>query len=290
MEEAIQNLDIQFKRINNDLQYSAHRIEAQFSTITEAEEVPYVPHLIKRIQTLQAELCKLKESTQELCTAKQEVLPALTEQLLANYHVVSVLCNRATLQPDDSWVQAAAAVQELQDAHGGGSDTTSSTAGLAQTKLSSQTTGALESSYHATGLPPHGLEVAIGTHRPKETVLPTAWSVLAEGSNEILESAFQNVPASVRGRVKLGQVQSLFCGILQVAHKEASARAAPPATRARNQKRQKSNPISLKVLDAEGLKVSGLTGASMLATLQSLGLIKVTKNSVVLLNGSRYTQ
>lgn len=85
MEEAISNLELEFKRVIHDLDYVNHRLETEFnkSDINNENDV-HIPNLLRRINVLESRLLTTKKESQALINERKIVVSETASIILSN--------------------------------------------------------------------------------------------------------------------------------------------------------------------------------------------------------------
>ena len=92
----------------------------------------------------------------------------------------------------------------------------------------------------------------------------------------VTKEEFFALPESTRGRAKFDETKSTMSIIVNAFRKKTRSKDVA--------KGGKTEPLSLKELDAKGGKCVGHTGASVLASLRALGLIDVSRSGIVMVH------
>ena len=122
MEEACSALEIEFKRVINDLEFASHRIEAD-SKKNQGNNNCDVLSLVKKIQLLNNKIESLKARAERVKTLRTEIQGPLAEELLNNYKDISNIIEVSGLlfeeensnnnDHENEWNSAATNVEEL---------------------------------------------------------------------------------------------------------------------------------------------------------------------------------
>lgn len=275
MEQAVNGLEIEFKKITNNLQYAMHKLEAEFSDLEEEGHFGGVDvvSLVRRSGRLDADVKSMERRIAVIQQRRQQLLPALFAQLLENYNTLQQMCLRAQVVPSEDWPEAAENLSALAGT-------------FARMQVASEDGDAVQMRQHVAELPlsmGEKTEITISS-KNNDTLKPdnemgsekpaVAFTSLPKPQCtpvEITPEEFEAVPKSSRGRCKLEAVNQLMRTLVKM-YQDAPRRGA----------------VSTKELDARGVRATGLTGRQLLDTLRQLGRLEVKRDMVTLKQPSQY--
>ena len=309
MDDAITTLELQMKRVVNDLEYTSHTLENEFrsarstSTSTTTTTTIDVVALVRRISALETSLLATKKRSEDLLASRHRVTSAAAAVMLQNHARLARLL--ADGDGNDS--------SDDKENHGSETDGDFNEARDELVSVLRECSFGVDVSKYAVPTPPpttttspalpdaapsSSSVVPLATTTVADTVAPSQPlppkpplpSVSAAPFDEVTASQFEAVPVSTRGRCKLADVQAVLSRL--VAHYTASA-AAAAAKKGGGGKRVStvgggSGGVTLAVLHAvpalslqelgkESLKVMGKTGDCVVGALRALGLVKAVK-------------
>ena len=91
MDEAVGGLEIEFKRVVNDLEYVSHHLEKDFRSRQASSGESDVVALIRRISALESNLITTKKRSEKLLTQRQQVTSMSAQIMLSNHARLSRL-------------------------------------------------------------------------------------------------------------------------------------------------------------------------------------------------------
>ena len=91
MDEAVGGLEIEFKRVVNDLEYVSHHLEKDFRSRQATSGVSDVVSLIRRISALESNLITTKKRSEKLLSHRQQVTSMSASIMLSNHARLSRL-------------------------------------------------------------------------------------------------------------------------------------------------------------------------------------------------------
>ena len=292
MDDAIMQLELQVKRVVNDLEFTSHALENDFRS-SKSSSMDVVA-LIRRIGALETTLLVTKKRSDDLLVSRQRVTSSAAAIMLSNHaRLVRLLDDKENHADNDAAENGD--FNEARDELVGvlrecafGVDASKYAPAPPPTSTTPMPTDTAPSSSSGGG--------GVGTTDApaKDTVVsppvpPSAMASTVAPFDEVSAAQFEAVPLSTRGRCKLADVQAVLTRL--VAHYTASAAAA--AAKKGGSKRASTSggatlaamqavpPLSLQELGASGLKVAGKTGDCVVGALRALGLVKAVKQAAV---------
>ena len=299
MDDAITTLELQMKRVVNDLEYTSHTLENEFrsarSTSTSTSTTIDVVALVRRISALETSLLVTKKRSEDLLASRHRVTSAAAAVMLQNHARLARLL--ADGNGNDS--------SDDKENHGNETDGDFNEARDELVSVLRECSFGVDVSKYAVPVPPttttspalpdaapsSSSVVPLATTAVADTVAPSQPlppkpplpSVSAAPFDEVTAAQFEAVPVSTRGRCKLADVQAVLSRL--VAHYTASA----TAKKGGGGKRASTvggvtlavlhavPALSLQELGKESLKVTGKTGDCVVGALRVLGLVKAVK-------------
>jgi len=302
MDDAITTLELQMKRVVNDLEYTSHTLENEFrsarSTSTSTSTTIDVVALVRRISALETSLLVTKKRSEDLLASRHRVTSAAAAVMLQNHARLARLL--ADGNGNDS--------SDDKENHGNETDGDFNEARDELVSVLRECSFGVDVSKYAVPTPPPTtttspvlpdaapssssvVPLATTTTAVADTVAPSQPlppkpplpSVSAAPFDEVTAAQFEAVPVSTRGRCKLADVQAVLSRL--VAHYAASA----TAKKGGGGKRASTvggvtlavlhavPALSLQELGKESLKVTGKTGDCVVGALRALGLVKAVK-------------
>jgi len=282
MEDAVNTLELEFKRVVCDLEFVSHRLDEASSRVT--SDAPNIVSLVRRINGLETKLDVVKRKGIRLEEDRRAVVSATLSALLKNFACLNSIASELGVSSDQEecfdgreecradLINAANACAFLKPGRAPSSASSSSSSSCSAAASSSSGSSLAEVFDWA------------GSSSSKENILSKTATLAEQGcgkgtgkgaaaKNMLDEASFEAIPISIRGRVKFATVVSLFSK-LHLVH--VSLRAMQPKNAA-------MLPMSLSELEAHGCKVTGKTGGNLLGSLKSLGLVSITPKGAVLL-------
>lgn len=254
MDEAVRALEREFKRVANDLEYATHCFEAAFKS----SDYPDVVTLMRRMQSIQARISAAKVRSDNLRHERQELVTRVVASVLTNHHALQTMVRESNCPTDEDWGAAESALHS-----------SISNCDFVSPNLQYEATQAL-SSTHQTVENNENQPESNTDHSQVPPILGKVASQRPAIKDTVTQEEFESVPSNVRGRAKFDDVVRAYEKILRH-HRQHAAQA--------RKTRNKQPPvITRKELDSAGIKVTGLTGEAVLATLRHLNMIKMVKD------------
>lgn len=248
---STKELELEFKRISNDLQFSFHKLEQLFAREHEDGSTPDLYKLVTRIRKLQKDVPQLQKSQKEQNERYAVSRQKLSKIALANHGCMLQLYQSLGCDPSDCQLMQCQTEEIVQ-------------------ALTSK--GLAEPNDRSSMRLPATRERSGGAPEPDSVVqhrAPASNDHSADASPAvkriIFEEEFSAIPVSIRGRSKLEDVQKLYTWLIE-RNKGSHGRVVS---------------VSKQELDSAGLKVFGHTGDCILATLKALGCVKIGKSGSV---------
>ena len=310
MDEACKGLEIEFKRVVNDLEYCSHHFENEFHNRPASNNIDVVS-LIRRISALETSLQSTKRRSDDLVAHRQRVTSTTASIMLQNHARLSRLleemgalhtnedieADKENMTNNDCDEEEEIKVEDFTEAHEELASVLRECTFFDASKLLTASTAfppplpagiATASVPSSSGLATkeqYGQAYAAVTDLPappvRQSPLPLATAPAAPAATTpafdlISTVQFEAIPVSTRGRCKLADVQAVLSRL--VSHYTTHAGHAgkkhgkPPAVMV---VLQSTPPVSLSDLGNGGLKVTGKTGDCVLGALRVLGLVKM---------------
>ena len=262
MEDIIQSLEIEFKRVINDLEFVNHRLEAgtRSNTIQNNSKHPDVLNIVKKIAYLQSKINTIKTKSKEVLHLRGKVKGPLTTSLLHNYSQIKAIINVSDATVDDEWISNANYVNDINvqsSSSSSGSSNNSNNNDIFQ-KININ----LESINNDNGNEDTENTVPINSNTNNNNNNNYNFTKNHTNKNTITitEEMFSSIPISSRGRAKHTEVVTVYEALLSVCE---------------NKRR---NSTTLKELISSssgnrGLKLGGRTGDAIISSLKKMNLI-----------------
>lgn len=248
MEESVVNLELDFKRISNDLNFVSHRL------LEKRIDAPDIIGLQSRVQQLEMRVAATSKKIECLLSQRVSSTTCCSESLLRNYELLGNL-----------FLSNGFDITEIEDI---------------------DLRHRVELLNSLSMFPATKSSVFLSEETIQENdnhVAKTNGKFLKTSENflfgELTEEKFESLPKSVKGRCKYEDVRKLYDKLL-VEYKKGNNSSLP-----NNNMKQHIKPaqvIPFHELDAAGIKVIGKTGESVVVSLRTLNIINVLKNGVQL--------
>eukprot|EP00953_Heterococcus_sp_UTEX-ZZ885_P023437 12882-Heterococcus_DN1.PRE.1 len=108
MQNIVQDLELEFKRLGNDLQFANHNLDTLMATAAASgKAVPDAHRLVRRIRSLQAALPALEQQQLQASQRCNAALKELSTLAVQNQTAMLQVYARIDCSPDEEWVSTA---------------------------------------------------------------------------------------------------------------------------------------------------------------------------------------